>query len=154
LSLAGKIRDNNAALEAVLGAARLAAGTNIPELFPLYNAVPMLFYMAAPPVGWTEVSDAGDTLIAVKGGSTYTAGATLAGSWTVPEHILTIAEIPAHTHTHTLANITASRRTNGSSIVTGITALTVTGSTGDGEGHSDGATWRPAGRVCVLATKN
>jgi len=150
----GKIRNNNAAVEVVLTSARLLNGTYIADLFPIYNKTPMLFYMSAPPVGWTEVSDVGDSLIAVKGGTTYTTGGDVAGSWTIPEHTLTEAEIPAHTHTYNFPEYRVIGRSRGGSQIIIAVASRNTSSTGGGSGHSDGNTWRPAGRVVLLATKN
>jgi hypothetical protein len=150
----GYIRDNNSAIEDVLGATRLSNGTEIPELFPLYGATPMLFYMSSPPTGWTEVADIGDTLVAVKGGTTYTTGDSSKGSWALPGHTLVSAEMPAHTHTYLKANVTASRRTNGNLVVTGVTALANTEERFSPSPHYHGSTWRPAGRVCIMATKD
>lgn len=150
-----KLRDNNAALEAVLGAARLAAGTEIPEIFPLYNQTPMLFYMAAAPTGWTETSDIGDTLVAVKGGTTYTTSEASKGSWSLPDHTLTTAEMPAHTHTYTSPGVPiANRRTGGSLIVVSVTGGMATSSVGGGKEHSHGSTFRPAARTCIMASKD
>jgi len=155
LLAAGDIRDNNSAIEAVLGSTRLDDSITISELFPLYNETTMLFYMSAPPVGWTEVEDVGDSLVAIKGGTTYETGGTLSGSWQLPEHTLLLTEIPAHTHTYTSPNApSASRRTNGGVIVTGVTVLTETSSIGGSSVHDEGLTWRPAGRACIMASRD
>jgi len=155
LLAAGDIRSNNSAIETVLGSARLDNSTTIPELFPLYNETIMIFYMSAPPVGWTEVEDVGDALVAIKGGSTYETGGTLSGSWQMPEHTLLLTEIPSHSHTYTKPdNPSSSRRTNGASVVTGVTVLTETSSIGGDSAHDEGLTWRPSGRICIMASRD
>jgi hypothetical protein len=57
------------------------------------------FYANTAPTGWTITSGPSDMLIAVKGGSVYTAGAVCTeGTWTQPNHLHTM-----NTHTHTLS---------------------------------------------------
>ena len=60
----------------------------------------MWFYQDTAPTGWTIVAAAADAVLAVKGGSNAynAAGGTQAGTWTQPDHTLTTAETPAHTH--------------------------------------------------------
>jgi len=63
-----------------------------------YNNIPegteMWVYADAPPDGWTLSGTASDTLTAVKGGSTYTTGGVVAGTFSTPAH----AHALGHTH--------------------------------------------------------
>lgn len=149
------IRENNVQLQSVCTSARLAAGTAIPDYIPTGGTTAMWFYLNAAPAGWTEVAALGDTLLAVKGGATYTTGGAGAGSWDLPNHTLTVDETPAHTHTYTMPNAPESKRkTAGSLCVTGTTAGATTSSIGGGGGHSHGSTWRAAARVGIICTKD
>jgi hypothetical protein len=71
--------------------------------------VKMWFYANAAPTGWTIISGLTDTLLSVKGGATYTTGATgsAVGSWTQAGHVHTMG-----THTHTLSAHTHSAEHN------------------------------------------
>jgi len=68
--------------------------TNIPE------GTEMWVYADTAPVGWTISSSwtGNDELVAVKGGTTYTTGGALAGSFTTPAHSHVMG---SHTHTAT-----------------------------------------------------
>jgi hypothetical protein len=57
----------------------------------------MWFYEDSAPIGWSPNGTvAGDELLAVRGGSTYTTAVTAAGDFTTPTHSHTISE----THNH------------------------------------------------------
>ena len=102
---------------------------------------------------WTLQSSLGDTVLAIKGGSTYTTGGTTAGTWTQPSHTLTINEIPAHTHTmSTYTDISAAGARTVATAGGGSGATTA--STGGGQGHNHGNTWRPSARVGLIIQKN
>jgi hypothetical protein len=151
---ASYIRENNVQIEAVCTAARLAAGTPIPDYIPVGGTSAMWFYLDAAPVGWTEVAGLGDTLLAVKGGATYVTGGAGAGSWTLPDHTLIIQEMPTHTHSYTKPNpAEPKRKTAGSDCVTSVSSEN-TGSTGGGLPHNHGSTFRPAARVGIICTKD
>lgn len=60
----------------------------------------MWFYADAAPTGWTIDSTPSDALVGIKGGSTYTTGGALAGTWT-QTHTHTF------THTHTVGYTTS-----------------------------------------------
>ena len=147
------IRENNNQIQKVCGSARLAAGTYIPDYIPTGGTSSMWFYLNAAPVGWTEVASLGDTLLAIKGGVTYTTGGASAGTWQLPDHTLTTDEIPAHTHTYTAPNSPENKRkTAGNACVTGITAGVSTSSSGGGLAHNHGLLFRPASRVGIICT--
>jgi len=149
------IRENNDQVELVCGATRLADGTPIPDYIPVGGTSAMWFYLDAQPVGWTEVLILGDTLLAIKGGATYTTGGAAAGDWTLPDHTLIEAEIPAHIHTYSSPDgPEGKRRTGDQPCVTSRTTGTATGSTGGGGSHSHGSTYRPAARVGIICTKD
>lgn len=65
-------------------------------------ATKLYFYADSPPTGWTTDSVA-DKVLAVKGGSTYTTGGSLQGTWT------------PLTHTHTVTILVSGWGTIGSS---------------------------------------
>jgi len=134
-------------------------------------------YADSAPIGWTIDNNPSDAILAVKGGSTYTAGGSKQGSWTIsglssgnesshvhtgPSHVhtmpththtgpnhrhttgsvaLTVAQMPAHTHSLNSSSWQNGSgesgdqvRTNG--VVNGIT----TTSAGSGSTHNHGNT--------------
>lgn len=146
------IRQNWEAIETVLGSTRLNNGTALPDYIP--SGTDTWFYKDTAPTGWTIQSGLGDTLLAVKGGTTYTTGATSAGTWQQEDHTLTVDEMPAHSHTYTKpASPENRRRTNGSECVTSVETGT-TSSVGGGQAHNHGNTWRPLARVGIIARKD
>ena len=56
-------------------------------------------YLNAAEDGWILDSGVTDRVLAIKGGSTYTTGAAVAGSWTGGNATLSVAQMPAHSHT-------------------------------------------------------
>lgn len=104
--------------------------------------------------GWSLFAS-GDTLLAVKGGSTYTTGGTQSGTWQQADHTLTIAEMPAHTHKLRRGNETSAsspytvRRTKFTQDTNGTTE-----STGGGQPHNHGSAWRPRASVGIILQKN
>lgn len=140
-------------IQTVCTSTRMDNLTAIPDYFP--TGTVCFFYKDAAPTGWTLFSDASDELLAIKGGSVYEFGGQQAGTWQQPDHTLTVDEIPSHSHTYTAPNSPENkRRTNGSSIVTGISAGTSTSSVGGGQAHNHGTSWRPSARVGILCTKD
>lgn len=147
------IRQNWTAIQSVCTLSRLNAGTPIPDYVP--SGTDMWIYADSAPTGWTLQSSLGDTLLAIKGGSTYTTGASSAGTWTQPDHTLTTDEIPAHTHT--ITPMTTGLNESGVADTTvyrasgvGITSTSV----GGDQAHNHGTTWRPLARVGIIARKN
>jgi len=61
----------------------------------------MWIYADSAPDGWSINGAAGDDLIAVKGGSTYTTGGTVDGDWDTPSHSHTL-----NSHTHSFSGST------------------------------------------------
>ena len=110
-------------------------------------------YRNAAMEGYAVDSTPTDRVLALKGGTTYTTGGAGAGSWdlshthTGGNHTLTIAEMPAHTHT----------TPHGSDKVLGYSGSTVganpsvTGSTGGGGSHNHGTTSSGLGSTPRLA---
>lgn len=150
---AGYIRDNNTQTQAVLTAARLNAGTEIADVFDTGAVVKAWFYLDAAPTGWTEIAALGDTLLAVKGGGTYTAGESSAGAWQQEDATLTTADIPDHTHEVPIT-ISANSGSGGQFWAANSNSVT-SGSAVAGAGtatHNHGLSWRPAARVGILAS--
>ena len=147
------IRQNWEAIQAVCKLTRLNDGTPIPDYVP--SGTDMWIYADSAPTGWTIQNSLGDTLLAVKGGSTYTTGADSAGTWTQPDHTLTEAEIPAHTHT--LSPLTTGLNQRGVADTTCYrfaTGTLTSSSYGGGGAHNHGDTYRPLARVGIIARKD
>ena len=126
-------------------------------------------YENTAPTGWTIVAACADTVLAVKGGANaYNVnGGNQAGTWTQTNHLhttgdftLTTNEMPAHTHVFTDINVAGSNippAAGGGNIGSG-----PTGSTGGGAAHNHGNTgnsatantWRPAGSVGIVISKD
>ena len=132
----------------------------------------ILVYRNDAETGWAIDSTETDTVIALKGGSTYTTGGATAGSWTLPDHTLVTTELPAHTHgasgshTHPVMAYLSGGSGNGVMRVTTRTsglshsgAATAGGShthtsVGSDGAHNHGATYRPAAVVCTMQYVN
>ena len=133
----------------------------------------MWVYRNAALEGWAIDSGVTDKVLAVKGGTTYTAGGATAGTWQQTGHVLTIAEMPAHdhgggacstggAHTHTmdmgvvgeLGDGLQTKYQSGSTKNTnsaGSHSHTITvNSQGSDNAHNHGSTWRPAASVGTL----
>ena len=119
--------------------------------------------------GWVVDTTPTDRVLAIKGGTVYTTGGQLAGSWQLPDHVLDITEIPAHSHSGTTdtgyenIRILDTPGTTGSGIDRvdnqynftttysgGHTHTFTTGNTGGGAAHNHGNTFRPAAAVGTL----
>lgn len=110
----------------------------------------MLVYRNTAMDGWAIDSGVTDRVIAVKGGATYTTGGAVAGSWTLPSHALTIAEMPAHDHDAYYVAV-AGAGNPAFMLATSRTLDTSTiQSVGGGNSHNHGATYRPAAAVCTI----
>lgn len=114
--------------------------------------------------GWSLVS-AGDNLLAVKGGSTYSVGGVELGTWQQegvgggsPGGGLSIAQMPSHDHDISGAGATAGsgsqvrgwRNPGGSSSSKPWSTLT----NGSGSPHNHGSSWRPLASVGIICQKN
>lgn len=115
------------------------------------------FYQDVAPSGWTIFPGVSDCLLAVKGGSTYTNGGTVQGTWQQEDHILTEAEMPEHNHTFNLADTNSSsagarRARAGENTILG--AFGSTGTAGSNDGHNHGNTWRPLSAVGIVCQKD
>jgi hypothetical protein len=119
----------------------------------------MVFFQAAAPSGWTKDVTHNDKMLRVVSGS----GGGSGGNWTISGltvggTALTIAQMPAHTHTY--------NRIDGSTYVVGSGAYAKvtniysgdTGSTGSGATHthsiSANGAWRPLYIDVIVCTKN
>jgi len=122
----------------------------------------MSFFQASAPTGWTQVTTHNDAMLRVVsgtgGGSGGTASAITAHTHTTASHALSIAEMPAHTHTY-YANTSSfiigdqqGNSNNGNTYTTSDTS-----STGGGEAHSHGDTgssFAPKYIDMILASKD
>jgi len=133
----------------------------------------MLFYQDTAPTGWV-LQELDDKLVFITKGSSeggQTGGGVHSdGTWTISgwggttdSYALTIADMPAHTHSYTIVGITyyfctLAVQNNFSTVVS-----YATGSAGGGGGHThnidaaslthDG-TWRPAALNCIICIKD
>lgn len=124
------------------------------EIFP--SGTKLWFYQNTAPSGWTIDTTPADAVLAVKGGSgAYNvSGGSQAGTWTQPDHTLTTAEIPAHTHTLGGSYVYYATDYLGSYFVLTNLSNANTGSTGGGGAHNHGTTWRPLAQVGIICTKD
>lgn len=118
------------------------------------------FHMNAEPVSpiyWQIVQNTGDTLLAVRGGATYTTGGgSTQGTWQQTGWAITEAQMPTHSHT-----FITYESSSGSNLVqnkvsstnrnTGLP--TRTDQTGGGQAHNHGNTWRPSASVGIICQK-
>ncbi len=147
----GYIRTNWAALETSLGAS-LKLGLGSQTIYIYANAI-----SGETASLWSLVASVGDTLLAIKGGATYTTGGASAGTWTQPTHTLSTAEMPAHTHTYVPSFSSSAVPWGGNTrnIYVADSTVVATNSTGGGGSHSHGGTtYRPLARVGILITKS
>lgn len=124
----------------------------------------MLFLQAAAPTGWTQVNTWNDRVLRVVDNTGV--GAHTAGSWTisglsVDSHILTVAEMPAHTHTLKAFGDVANDTVNGPAFLGGLqyqSATLPSNSTGGDGGHTHGLTagsaWRPSYVDAIACSKD
>jgi len=124
---------------------------------PFASGTKMWFFQNTAPTGWTIDSTPADSLLAVKGGSGAfnVNGGTKAGTWQIPDtkgHVLTIAEMPSHTHTETGWSTAAGYMGPGD----GAPATVNTGATGGGGAHTHTQvdTWRPLAQVGIICEKD
>ena len=149
-----------------LNANKLPAGTKAP------------FYQNTAPLTWTLDSTLDDKLLFVTKGSVAggeTGGAAHStGTWTQPDHALTVAELAAHGHAlwsqaYTTADGAAQgigATSYGKSLaamnyagtgyynVFGAAAVDPVQDTGSGTAHNHGSTWRPAGFNVIICAKD
>lgn len=123
----------------------------------------MLFYQSAAPAGWAIDATLHDKLVRVVDGTTLTGGSARGdASWgasapvTVDNHTLTVAQIPAHTHSYTRVGPTGGTQHDfGGGFVD---TSQNTGSTGGGDPHNHNvstvAAWRPPVYDFIVCTKS
>lgn len=126
----------------------------------LLQGTKLWFYSLTPPVGWTLIANTGDRILAVSDGVNQYAGAaagTQNGTWQQTQTVLTINQIPSHSH-QMLCTVDA-----GSSIISMAKGRTEnqidtgpnrTAPTGGGLGHDHGNTWRPLANIGCLGVKS
>lgn len=146
--------DNQAAKKSYVDS---VVSTAVSALIP--SGTKMVFCQASAPIGWTLDTSINDAVLRV----VDTAGGGIGGSWSISgfacdDHVLTVDEIPAHTHGIPIYDHEApvsSAVSRGS----GPTTITVqTNESGGGLGHkhdisSDG-NWRPSYVDVIIATKD
>ena len=115
------------------------------------------FFQAVAPINWTILPNTGDCLLAVSDGTkTYSGqngGVSNAGSWQQTDTSLSIAQLPPHNHTLLISPDSGG---GGSTLRSGGASSTTlnTGSTGSGQGHNHGSTWRPQANVGIICNKS
>lgn len=121
----------------------------------------MVFFQAAPPPGWTQDTSVHDYML--RAVSTTVDGGLTGGTWTmsgisVDDHVLTLDEIPAHSHGYTAPNQDNLIVVDASGNFYYNTVSASTDTAGGGEGHSHPVTsdgsWRPAYANVIIATKD
>lgn len=139
---------NQAAIQSVLTTTNLT--TSLPYI---PTTAPVFFYSDVAPPGWTLLGAVTDTLLAVKGGTTYTTGGVVAGTWSGPPHTLTIPEMPAHFHS--FQTYQGGGGSTGVGLDSTFQAPVNTSTVGGSGPHShDWTTTRPMAAVGVICQKN
>jgi hypothetical protein len=128
--------------------------------------------------GWAITTAVADCVIGLKaqtsGAAFYASGGTTVGTWTQPDHVLTTAEIPAHTHDGGLITYryATAAGTTGATAIAGASALPYStfgassystyvtlsswayqvsvAAEGGSTAHSHGSTWRPSAALGTL----
>lgn len=135
-------------------------GINYDE-FP--SSTKMLFAQATAPTGWTKITTAArdlsvfrlvtTTTFAV--GGVHTFATVFSVSKATESHVLSEAEMPAHTHTLTAKFGVADQTPTGASSVFGSKTLApTTSSTGGGGGHTHDITMDPRFQDVIMAIKD
>jgi len=114
------------------------------------------FYQATAPTGWTQDVTNNDAILRVVsaggGGAGGTAGLVTAPLAITDGHVLTIAEMPAHTHTIPFIQFSQTGFSAGSPMTSsGTTTSSATG--GDGA-HTHTITWAPKYIDVIVCTKD
>lgn len=119
----------------------------------------LVAFQAAAPTGWTQDVTQNDKVLRVVNG----AGGGTGGSWTisgitVDNHTLTLAQIPAHTHT-VLLSTSPTGGPNAADFSTDASPSSMnSGSAGSGGAHNHnltiGSAWRPAYIDVMVITKD
>lgn len=129
-----------------------------PQYLGFLNGTNCWFYQAAAPLGWTLIPNTGDRVIACSDNVNKYNGANApsqTASWQQANHVLTIAQIPPHTHSVGLYEQTSGNNTG--KLGPGKNNKKddiLTTSTGGGQGHNHGSTWRPRANVGIICTKD
>lgn len=127
----------------------------------------MLFVQSSAPTGWTQDVSFNDRVLRIVSGGT---GGNTGGSWTISgtsltiaTHILTVTEIPAHTHNVTIAYQNGAVTAGGAGTMATPGTSTYTSDVGTGGGAAHGhpgstfgndATWRPSYVDVIACTKD
>ncbi len=123
----------------------------------------MWFYNGGVPAGWTAVPNTGDRLLAVSDGvnnyNTNAASGSQSGTWQQTDWILTVAQLPKHSHSLNMGNDSGGQfKGFFETAQTSINKKAFTSDGGDaglkGEGHNHGLSWRPAANVGIIGIKS
>lgn len=120
----------------------------------------MAFFQATAPIGWTQDTTHNDALLRVVSGATGgnfggTDGFVATPLASTAGHALTVAEMPAHTHTYNKGD--PSTATQGNYIPGApyyVEIASTTGSTGGSTAHAHNITFAPKYIDMIIATKD
>jgi hypothetical protein len=131
-----------------------SVGSAQTDIIPAGSVMP--FYNTAAPTGWTIVALNDYALKVVSSNGGVTSGSvlysTLFGRTATDSHVLTIPEIPAHTHSY--SQVTSGVTNPNLSVGGGSFVAGTTGSTGGGGGHTHDIDMRVLTLSLILATRN
>jgi len=119
----------------------------------------MSFFQATAPIGWTQDVTNNDAMLRVvstAGGGTGGTDSLITGLTATDGHVLTISELPAHTHTQKSPYHAASSNVDSGNIgVSGDNASnSASGSTGSGASHTHNISFAPKYLDVIVCTKD
>ena len=134
--------------------------TSLGTMLTFPSGTKMYFYQNTAPEGWTIDAACADALLAVKGGAQAfnVDGGNQAGTWTQPGHTLTEAELPSHSHSKDIISFDGAGGCTGwysvGALAGSCFGSASTDTTGSGDSHNHGTTYRPLAQVGIIATKD
>jgi len=141
-----------------------AVGAQAPQAQEVLNhsfpvGTKMAFFQATAPTGWTQDVTNNDAILRVVstlGGGTGGTDSLITGLTATDGHVLTISELPAHTHTQKSPYHAASSNINSGNIgVSGSSAPnSASGSTGGDAAHTHTISFAPKYLDVIVCTKD
>lgn len=128
------------------------------DQFPGGGSTKIPFFQSSAPPGWTQDATNHDAMLRVvntAGSGTGGTDSPTTGLTSTDSHVLTITEMPEHTHTYQNSNYgTLNLGPTGAITLTQTETTTPTGSTGGDGGHLHNITWAPKFVNMIICSKD